>query len=134
MQVSIVQGLTDSGYQVKMVVRKFFVVSGSPDARIGSLMSFMFENPDSTSTISNFATNITYSIRKSFSQLQEWKRVAGILSIFDETNAEDWPKHKKINIKRNLYFCISTYISGMYCFKSFTKRKSQAFFNRCNPH
>jgi hypothetical protein len=22
----------------------------------------------------------------------------------------------------------------MYCFKSFTKRKSQAFFNRCNPH
>jgi len=52
-----------------MVVRKFFVVSGSPDARIGSLMSFVFENPDSTSNISNFATNITYSLRKSFTHI-----------------------------------------------------------------
>lgn len=67
-------------------------------------------------------------------KLQEWKRVVGILSIFDEINAEDWPKHKKINIEGNWYFCTSTYISGMYCLKSFTKRKSQVFFNRCKPH
>jgi hypothetical protein len=46
------------------------VVSGSPNAGIGSLMSFMFENPDSENTISNFATNITYSLRKSLTHIK----------------------------------------------------------------
>jgi hypothetical protein len=32
-------------------------------------MSFMFKNSDSKSTISNFATNITYSLRKSFTHI-----------------------------------------------------------------
>jgi len=52
-----------------MVVRKFFLVSRIPDARIGSLMSFVFKNNDTTSTISNFGTNITYSVRKSFTHI-----------------------------------------------------------------
>ena len=51
------------------VGQKIFVVSGSPDARIGISVSFTFENPDSTSTILSFATNITYSLRKSFTYI-----------------------------------------------------------------
>jgi hypothetical protein len=81
-----------------MVVRTFFVVSGNPDARIGSLVSFTFENSDSTipSQISPRISVIVYEDH--LPKLQEWKRVAGILRIFDDINAEDWPKDKKLNI------------------------------------
>jgi len=81
-----------------MVVRTFFVVSGNPDARIGSLVSFTFENSDSTipSRISPRISLIVYE--DNLPKLQEWKRVAGILRIFDDINAEDWPKDKKLNI------------------------------------
>lgn len=56
--------------------------------------------------------------------LQEWKRVVGILSIFDENNAEDWPKDNKLNIEGNWFtFPDCTFLSRL-------KRGSRRLFQQ----